>query len=190
MAEYLKDLIRKKDKLESDIQSWFDVLKSQGNVGMMTSLVDAGGFPRSDVDVVQVRTARHNIVCLQNDHRDVMEQIKRGLEEYHSQIGRDHVVQVQQPTPEVMEGFATLDLVSRDSPAEEAGLKVGDVIIEFGSVTSRNFQSIREIGEVVKHSVGRSLNIIVKRGETKLNILLTPHSWGGRGLLGCNVVAL
>ncbi|XP_009861810.2 26S proteasome non-ATPase regulatory subunit 9-like [Ciona intestinalis] len=190
MAEYLKDLIRKKEKLESDIQSWFDVLKSQGNVGMMTSLVDAGGFPRNDVDVVQVRTARHNIVCLQNDHRDVMEQIKRGLEEYHSQAGPNHVVEVQQPTPEVMVGFATLDLVSRDSPAEEAGLKVGDVIIEFGSVTSRNFQSIREIGDVVKHSVGRGLNIVVKRGESKLNILLTPHPWGGRGLLGCNVVPL
>lgn len=30
---------------------------------MHEPLVDAEGFPRSDIDLYQVRTARHNIIC-------------------------------------------------------------------------------------------------------------------------------
>jgi len=30
---------------------------------MSGPLVDAEGFPRDDIDLYQVRTARHNIVC-------------------------------------------------------------------------------------------------------------------------------
>lgn len=35
----------------------------QKGVGMHEPLVDAEGFPRADIDVYQVRTARHNIIC-------------------------------------------------------------------------------------------------------------------------------
>lgn len=35
----------------------------QKGVGMHEPLVDAEGFPRSDIDLYQVRTARHNIIC-------------------------------------------------------------------------------------------------------------------------------
>lgn len=35
----------------------------QKGVGMHEPLVDAEGFPRADIDLYQVRTARHNIIC-------------------------------------------------------------------------------------------------------------------------------
>lgn len=35
----------------------------QKDIGMNQPLVDCEGYPRSDVDLYQVRTARHNIVC-------------------------------------------------------------------------------------------------------------------------------
>lgn len=35
----------------------------QNNVGMHEPLVDAEGFPRNDIDLYQVRTARHKIIC-------------------------------------------------------------------------------------------------------------------------------
>ena len=38
-------------------------LLQQKGVGMNEPLVDCEGYPRSDVDLYQVRTARHNIVC-------------------------------------------------------------------------------------------------------------------------------
>lgn len=37
----------------------------QKGVGMNEPLVDADGYPRADVDIYQVRTARHNIICKQ-----------------------------------------------------------------------------------------------------------------------------
>ena len=39
------------------------VLLQQGGVGMRESLVDAEGFPRADIDVFAVRTARNRIIC-------------------------------------------------------------------------------------------------------------------------------
>lgn len=35
----------------------------QKGIGMNEPLVDCEGYPRADVDLYQVRTARHNIVC-------------------------------------------------------------------------------------------------------------------------------
>uniref|UniRef100_A0A8C4TVS5 Nas2 N-terminal domain-containing protein n=1 Tax=Falco tinnunculus TaxID=100819 RepID=A0A8C4TVS5_FALTI len=35
----------------------------QKGVGMHEPLVDAEGFPRADIDLYQVRTARHNVIC-------------------------------------------------------------------------------------------------------------------------------
>ena len=35
----------------------------QNNVDMTSELIDAEGFPRNDIDVYQVRHARHKINC-------------------------------------------------------------------------------------------------------------------------------
>lgn len=35
----------------------------QNNIGMNGPLVDSEGFPRNDIDVYQVRHARHKIIC-------------------------------------------------------------------------------------------------------------------------------
>ncbi|KAF6278071.1 hypothetical protein mRhiFer1_009359 [Rhinolophus ferrumequinum] len=51
---------------------------------MNQPLVDCEGYPRSDVDLYQVRTARHNIVCLQNDHKAVMKQVEDALHQLHA----------------------------------------------------------------------------------------------------------
>ena len=42
----------------------FDFISlQQGNVGMTGPLIDSEGYPRNDIDVYSVRTARHNIIC-------------------------------------------------------------------------------------------------------------------------------
>ena len=51
---------------------------------MHSTLVDFGGFPRADIDVHAVRILRHEVVCLQNDHRDMMAQIETALYELHA----------------------------------------------------------------------------------------------------------
>lgn len=38
----------------------------QNNVGMDDPVVDSEGYPRNDIDVYQVRHARHKIICASN----------------------------------------------------------------------------------------------------------------------------
>lgn len=36
----------------------------QNHVGMSDSLIDSDGFPRADIDVYQIRHARHKMICV------------------------------------------------------------------------------------------------------------------------------
>lgn len=69
------------------------------------------------------------------------------------------------------------------------GLKVGDLILNFGSVNDENFSSLKDIASVVEHSLGGEVPISVFRNGTKIRLSLTPKKWAGKGLLGCNIVA-
>lgn len=42
----------------------FTPIAQNKNVGMHGPLLDSEGFPRSDIDVVAVRTARNRIICM------------------------------------------------------------------------------------------------------------------------------
>lgn len=55
-------LIEEKGKLENDLREQHEVLKTN-QIGMIEPLVDDQGFPREDIDVYQVRHARHKIIC-------------------------------------------------------------------------------------------------------------------------------
>jgi len=58
--------------------------------GVSSSLVDAEGFPRGDIDIYHVRSLRNRLAILQTDHRSVMRQVRRavrgGVEHNTSQI--------------------------------------------------------------------------------------------------------
>ena len=47
---------------------------------MREPLVDNDGYPRNDIDVYQVRHARHQINTLQNDLKSLLKEIEKGLE--------------------------------------------------------------------------------------------------------------
>lgn len=51
---------------------------------MNDPLVDADGYPRNDIDVHQVRNARHQIICLQNDVKSLLKQIEVGIHAVHA----------------------------------------------------------------------------------------------------------
>ncbi|XP_027194302.2 26S proteasome non-ATPase regulatory subunit 9 [Dermatophagoides pteronyssinus] len=75
------ELNRKRNQLENEIKDFMAILQSQG-VGMTESLVDSEGFPRNDIDINLIRTARNRIICLQNDLRALMSQIEDRLTDY------------------------------------------------------------------------------------------------------------
>ncbi|XP_066545483.1 26S proteasome non-ATPase regulatory subunit 9 [Amia ocellicauda] len=192
-VEDVQNLIKKKDEIEEQIKAYYDVLEDQKGVGMEGPLVDEEGYPRADVDVYQVRTARHNISCLQNDHKVLMLQIEEALHQLHEQerAKRDKAEvrpEAREPENSLPQPFARVDTVTPGSPASMAGIHVGDEIIEFGTVNSVNFQNFQNIATVVQHSEGKPLSITVLRNGQKVHLGLTPQRWSGRGLLGCNIL--
>ncbi|XP_028269717.1 26S proteasome non-ATPase regulatory subunit 9 [Parambassis ranga] len=190
----VKNLVKKKDEIEEQIKAYYDVLEDQG-VGVEGPLVDAEGYPRADVNLYQIRTARHNISCLQNDHKAIMAEIEEALHKLHAREKAKRDQDEAEAQVEAMEQqvtlpppFARVDAVTEGSPAYGAGLRVGDEIIEFGSVNSGNFQNLQNIASVVQHSERKPLRVTVIRVDQKVQMSLTPQRWSGRGLLGCNIV--
>jgi 26S proteasome regulatory subunit N4 len=78
MQARLKELDAQRTRLEAEIAA----LRSTLPVG---GLVDADGFPRSDVDVYSVRVAQHRLSELETDHVSLMREIELGLLELHAQ---------------------------------------------------------------------------------------------------------
>ncbi|EFA06519.1 26S proteasome non-ATPase regulatory subunit 9 [Tribolium castaneum] len=196
IREQVLNLMKQKDKIEDEIKQLTEILTVNG-VGMSDPLVDAEDFPLNSVDVYQVRHARQRIICLQNDHKNIMKQIENGLQGYYSSSGsnqsnglqdiemRSDHNSVTHETP-----FAKVTMVSPNSPAEMAGLHADDFIVEFGSINSSNFKNLSDVATVVQHSEDNQIPVKVKRGQRIVPTVLVPKKWQGRGLLGCNIDVL
>lgn len=95
-------------------------------VGFSEPLVDDSGFPRNDIDVYQVRHARHQIICLQNDLKILMKKIENGIQEIHAEstpmegASASTVPRTVQFTEKdvATPPIAKVNLVSQGSPAE------------------------------------------------------------------------
>lgn len=195
--DILKDLMKKKDEIENQIKLWHEVLNSQKGVGMDGPLMDAEQFPRNDIDIPTVREARHQVICLQNDHKSLMKEIETELYKLHEQLRLQHEQQPmdidenqainQKPA---LVPFARVDRVDAGSPSEKAGLQVADEIVKFGSISASNFEKLNQIGELVQHSINKPVSILVLRNGEELRVSLKPSTWAGRGLLGCIIVPM
>ncbi|XP_037367131.1 26S proteasome non-ATPase regulatory subunit 9 isoform X2 [Talpa occidentalis] len=165
----VQELIRRKEEIEAQIKANYDVLESQKGVGMSEPLVDCEGYPRSDVDLYQVRTARHNIVCLQNDHKAVMKQVEEALHQLHA---RDKEKQAR-------------DLAEAHKEAMSRNLGQSE-----GLSTPQPFAKVNSISPGSPASEAKPLNVtVIRRGESH-QLRLVPTRWAGKGLLGCNIIPL
>lgn len=200
-------LIQEKDRIESEIREQTAILETN-HVGMHEPLVDQDGFPRNDIDVFKVRHARHQIICLQNDHKNIMKRIERGLADVHADLLVSNVEnqQVNVATTSSngqMNGhsngdnvrnyvnetcFATVGFVNNGSPADMAGLCEYDEIIEFGSINHQNFRDMTQIMDLVGHSVNQRINVKIRRNNSVLNVTVIPKPWLQPGLLGCQIL--
>ena len=190
-----------KIRIETEISNWKSVLDSEGNVGMDGKLVDQDGYPRNDIDVAKVRLARQKIICLSNDHKAIMTKIEEILISLHAQQANNaeeaesssvgtsgsgvHPMDQDLPEP-----FAKVEFVNIGSPAQDAGMKSGDLVVEFGTQNNSNFKSLMDIGQLVTNSQNKNVRIKLIRNHQLITLTLVPKLWSGKGLLGCKMVPI
>lgn len=200
------DMMAKKRRLEAELKGLSGVLDSHG-VTMDTPLLTLDGFPRDDIDVAQIRVTRARAIHVQNDYKDALSQIEQALQEHHASassstaegsrtaVGAVWSDETTSPPSPSETPFASVNEISRSSPAEQAGLKVGDRIRRFGHVNWINHEKLSKISEAVQQREGQPIVVkVLRKGsdghpDSELELRLTPRrGWGGRGLLGCHIL--
>lgn len=160
----LPQLIAERDTLEAELSALSSVLDSHG-VDMKTSLTTFDGFPRSDIDVPQIRTTRARIIHLKNDHKALMakledavhEQFAAGkalesMPESSSRSSGNGAAAAASPAAALEPAFAKVNSVVAGSPAEESGLQVGDKITRFGTVNWQNHERLGKVAQAVQQN--------------------------------------
>jgi len=205
--ENVRNLIAKKDAMEKEMVDTRKYLDDELRVGMTGSLVDSEGYPRADIDLYAVRTARQRVNCLQTDLRELLKEIESKLHALHakgenvdqSSNGQNngHSVSVEeesmatgnadQPAPHRSSNtpFLIVDEIVADSPAANSGLVNKDLVIQFGSLCHSNFNQMQQVAEIVQNSVDRPIRLTVIRDNHAVRLSLIPKRWSGQGLLGC-----
>lgn len=98
--------------------------------------------------------------------------------------------------------FARIDAVANLSPASEAGLKQGDLIVEFGPVNHLNHQNLKGLMPVITSVADAQQAISIKllrqadqststsesTSTVAVEVKLVPKPWPGRGLIGCHII--
>ncbi|GLC44957.1 hypothetical protein PLESTM_001669100 [Pleodorina starrii] len=250
LRQELRDLDAQRRAIEEEVSLLLERLNAPGQPGIKGSLLDKQGFPRADIDVVQVRRDRHRLICLTNDQKALTDKLAKLLAELHEAVRSSQrngaagtSASDVAPAPEApaapaaaaagsgganatsgepvgngaaamdVDGdadasrgaaagngtaagtalvpFALIDEVSGGSPAEAAGLQVGDLLCAFGDVSAavagQGGGLLQRVASVLSASEGRPVAARVLRQGTPLELSLTPARWPGRGLLGCHL---
>ncbi|KAK2422296.1 hypothetical protein P8452_52016 [Trifolium repens] len=209
-------LMVKRSALESEMNSIIARLSQPGAPGLSGNLVDSEGFPRSDIDVTLIRAERRRLAELRNDYTNVTDKINQNIQILHSaklggnnrlpNSGNDDRSDIQTSstveTPSqnvilslspnsmdvdvlVSRPFAVVDEITDGSPAVEDGLQLGDQILKFGNVEAGdNLQ--QRLNSEAQSSMGQTVPVVIMRQGNVINLTITPRTWQGRGLLGCN----
>lgn len=166
---------------------------------MLLRVSHAGDIISNILNPFLVRTARARIIHLRNDYKHLMSRIEKGLHVFHSSQAVSlsfPSTTITSPEPHKPSGlleapdipFAEVDLVISESPADIAGLKVGDKVKKFGNVHLLSHDQLSRIADVVRSYEGREVRVLVERGGSvnDVELMLIPRrGWGGAGLLGC-----
>ncbi|XP_020673525.1 26S proteasome non-ATPase regulatory subunit 9 [Dendrobium catenatum] len=197
-------LVDKRASMEAEMNAIIAQLSAPGGPGISGNLVDAEGFPRSDIDIPAIRAQRGRLLALRNDHKAITAKIDENLQVLHSaKLARNDLQRpphsdpsasvhdrASQTSPMVVDSiaripFAVIDEISDASPAAEDGLQLGDQIIKFGNVEIGDALMVRLASEAQSNE-GHPVSVLIMRQGILMNFTITPRHWHGRGLLGCH----
>ncbi|XP_044471113.1 26S proteasome non-ATPase regulatory subunit 9-like isoform X1 [Mangifera indica] len=77
-------LMEKRTAVEAEMNAIIHRLSQPGGPGLSGNLIDAEGFPRSDIDILHVRAERRRLAELRNDHQEISEKINENIQLLHS----------------------------------------------------------------------------------------------------------
>jgi 26S proteasome non-ATPase regulatory subunit 9 len=177
----------------------------QARFGQTGSFVDDEGYPYDETElIIETKLKRQRNAVLQTDHRVLMKELELLLPQaFASQSSTDSTVAA---TPERAPGvavaaFARVGAVTSNSPADHAGLLVGDLVVRFGRVNASRVapaDALLAVRDLVVASENSRISVVVERAAaapvpdaaapatTTTHVLaLTPRRWSGPGLLGC-----
>ena len=93
------------------------------------------------------------------------------------------------PSTSATEPIAVVDEIEPHSPAQEAGIVLGDEILQFGNITKSTENPLQGIATLVRNAEGKQITIHVRRTvdqqTTTKALALRPRRWApNKGLLG------
>eukprot|EP01024_Parvocaulis_polyphysoides_P067965 TRINITY_DN8214_c1_g1_i2.p1 TRINITY_DN8214_c1_g1~~TRINITY_DN8214_c1_g1_i2.p1 ORF type:complete len:203 (-),score=30.62 TRINITY_DN8214_c1_g1_i2:47-655(-) len=197
LKDQFKKLDSKKQQIEQELDVRYARLLGPNGAGLTGNLVDAEGYPRGDIDILAVRQDRQRVSELKNDLKVVMDQISDLLEKIHGTARENGEVKSAQSTQENSNyqnqsqryvPFAKVDEVAENSPASQAGVRVGDELCVFGSVTYSSSNHMALVAKELQDNEDKVVTAIFLRNGKVIQVGVTPRKWSGRGLFGCHIV--
>lgn len=186
----IKDVDSLKKTVEKELGS--NLQRLQDEHADMDSPLVVDGFPRDDIDVLQVRLLRRNVHMLRNDLRKVMDRSHELINEHFKEL-QAKTKQETHTTADVEHRipFARITEVVHASPAAKAGFQLNDELVLLGHIHAGNHMRLTNLQNTVIQNEDRQLAVKIIRNGHIIQTTLTPtRKWEGRGLLGCRLVLL
>jgi len=215
LKQQLLKLNKAREEMEREMSDIVDFLQSPQPSGVVPglegNLIDDEGFPRADMDIHLIRIQRNKRALLQTDHKAKMKEIEALLLQIHEVYGKlaktaplttvpaplksgetAKSVEVAVAPESIVQPFAVVHEVTPSSPGEKAGLKVGDKILQVGTVTKGvgGMADLHNVGAYLQQNENQTVALIALRGTKQLEMRLVPSKWSGNGLLGCHLVPI
>lgn len=192
----LNMLSAQRDALEAEADAIHSELTSPGingepPAGIKSPLIDTEGYPRGDIDIINVKDKRRRLAEINTDYKSIMKQIEQSMTQLHQELPPVPISSAITPevhsTVEIPKPMAKLDEIFPGSPASTAGIVKDDLLMQFGDISSNTSGFFKSIVELVGKSVNQPISIVVLRNNERVELSIIPQPWGGRGLLGCHL---
>ncbi|KAL2612764.1 hypothetical protein R1flu_024456 [Riccia fluitans] len=103
-----------------------------------------------------------------------------------SSYERDEPVNMEIERTPMYTPFAVFDEVTAGSPAEQDGIRLGDLLVKFGNVEGGS-DLLPRLASEGQRNEGVAVEVVVLRDGIRVHLTITPRQWSGRGLLGCHI---
>lgn len=179
----LSEVLQLKAAIEQELEKHFGALKSQG-LDLSSPLITEDGFPREDIDVLQVRLTRRYLNMLRNDLRNVIDR---------SHLLLNNHFQASNPAEQPRDSSSTVPFaliydILPNGPLHVAGALENDKLIAIAHVNATNHSNLSLLQKTIRENENVPLPIRVQRNEEVLDLTITPsRQWNGPGLLGARL---